>query len=126
LDPYCPQCGALVKPSARFCSRCGSEAQPSSAPPIVGAQAVPPTRAGARPSFVLIAIKGAAWGLAVEIGFAFAEGLLSGSSLATRSHQSAGYEAGREARHLLLLVGVWPMIVGAAVAVVGTRSRRTE
>ena len=115
-----------MKPSARFCSRCASEVQSFSSPPTDGVQAVPPTRACTRPSLIISGLKGAAWGLAVEIGFVFAEGFLSGSSRAARSYQSVGYEAGREARRLLLLVGVWPMIVGAAVAVIGTRSRRTE
>lgn len=118
MDPYCPRCGALVKPSDRLCSRCGSEAQSSSSPPNVGVQAVSSTRAGTRPSLMISGLKGVAWGLAVEVGFAFMDGFLSAPSLAAGSHKIAGYEAGLQARHVFQALGMWPMIVGATVAVV--------
>ena len=130
MTALCPRCRGPLRLEAQSCSRCGCKIKPSTTPNShpSPSDAMPtfsklPRK---RPSLLLIAVKGAAWGLAVGIGFAFAEGLLSASSLAARSHQAAGYEAGCEARRFLLLVGVWPMILGAAVSMVGAKSGRKK
>ena len=122
MDPYCPQCGALMKQGAHFCSRCGSQTQPSPPPTNGGDQAAPPMRTGSHPSLVISGLKGAAWGLAVEVGFAFIDGFLSAPSLAAGSHKIVGYEAGLQARHVFQALGMWPMIVGATVSVVRAKS----
>ena len=69
-------------------------------------------------------LKGAALGLAVEFAFAFMSGFLSAPSLVAGSHKLVGYEAGLQGRHVFQALGMWPIIVGATVAVVRAKSGR--
>jgi len=123
-DPYCPQCGAPMKQSARFCARCGTQAQPFAPPTHVGAQAVPPMQDGARASLMIAALKGAALGLAAELALALLIGFLSPTSLAAGSHKTTGYEAGVQGRHVFQALGAWPSIIGAVVATIRVRRKR--